>query len=177
MIFCPLPGSPLITQGFGQNPQIYAQFGYQGHNGLDFGLPEGTPIFAPHDGTITVKDEGSSGYGLSVIIDDGKRRSLLAHLSAATVTSGQWISQGDAVGKSGKSGMCTGPHLHWTFKLLKNGVVQNKDNGYDGAMDPAEVTRLWQPQTLKADAAYTDDAKPYLSMTLASNQVIRGKTA
>ena len=177
MIFCPLPGKPLITQGFGQNPDVYAQFGYEGHNGIDFGIPEGTPIYAPHDGTITVKDEGTQNYGLSVVIDDGKRRSLLAHLSQATVASGQWISQGDPIGLSGKSGMCTGPHLHWTFKLLKNGVVQNKNNGFDGAMDPTEVTRLWLPQNLHADAEYTDDAKAYLSMTFGPDRYIKGKTA
>jgi murein DD-endopeptidase MepM/ murein hydrolase activator NlpD len=177
MIFSPLPGSPLITQGFGQNPQIYSQFGYLGHNGLDFGIPEGTPVFAPHDGTITVKDEGTQGYGLSVIIDDGKRRSLLAHLSQATVMSGQWISQGDPVGKSGNTGMSSGPHLHWTFKLLKNGVVQNKNNGYDGAMDPSEVTRLWQPQTMKADSQYTDDAKAYLAVEFGPDVLIKGKQA
>lgn len=177
MIFSPLPGKPLITQGFGQNPSVYAQFGYEGHNGIDFGIPEGTPIYAPHDGTITVKDEGTQNYGLSVVIDDGKRRSLLAHLSQATVTNGQWISQGDPIGLSGKSGMCTGPHLHWTFKSLKNGVVQNKNNGFDGAMDPTEVTRLWQPQTLHADAEYTDEAKLYLGMTFGPETYIKGKAA
>lgn len=176
MIFSPLPGKPLITQGFGQNPDVYGQFGYKGHNGLDFGIPEGTPIYAPHDGTITVKNEGSQGYGLSVVIDDGKRRSLLAHLSVATVSNGQWISQGDPIGKSGMTGMCTGPHLHWTFKLLKSGVVQNKNNGYDGAMDPSEVTRLWQAETLKADSDYTDEAREYLTIAFGSDVLIKGKT-
>lgn len=177
MIFSPLPGTPLITQGFGQNPDIYSQFGFQGHNGIDFGIPEGTTIYAPHDGTITVKDEGAQNYGLSVTINDGKRYSLLAHLLSVTVATGQSISQGDPIGLSGKSGMATGPHLHWTFKLLKNGVVQNKSNGYDGAMDPTEVTRLWQPQDLHNNAEYTDDAKAYLAMTFGSDQYIKGKTA
>ncbi len=177
MIFSPIPGTPLITQGFGQNPDVYAQFGYDGHNGLDFGCAVGTTIYAPHDGTITVKDEGTKGYGISVTIDDGKRRSLLAHLSSVTVSSGQWISQGDPIGLSGQTGMCTGPHLHWTFKLLKNGVVQNKNNGFDGAMDCSEVTRLWLPQDLRKNAEFTDDAKLYLAMTFRSDQYIKGKTA
>ncbi len=175
MIFCPLPGTPLITQGFGQNPQIYAQFGYAGHNGIDFGCPVGTVLYAPHDGIITVKDEGNVNYGLSITIDDGKRRSLLGHLSEVSVTTGQSISQGDPIGKSGMTGMCTGPHIHWTFKLLKNGVVQNKSNGYDGAMDPTEVTRLWQEQNLHQHAEYTDEAKAYLSMTFRTDQYITGK--
>jgi murein DD-endopeptidase MepM/ murein hydrolase activator NlpD len=176
MIFSPLPGTPLITQGFGQNPDIYKQFGFDGHEGIDFGVPEGTTLYAPHDGTITVKDDGNKNYGLSITIDDGKRRSLLAHLSEVTIATGQWISQGDPIGKTGNSGMSEGPHLHWAFRLLKNGVVQNKDNGYGGAMDPTEVTRLWQPQTLHANAEYSDDAKPYLTLTFRPDQYIKGKT-
>lgn len=177
MIFSPLPGTPLITQGFGQNPATYAPFGFLGHEGIDFGVSEGTVVYAPHDGIATVKDEGSQNYGLSLTIDDGKRRSLLAHLSQVLVTNGQTIYQGDPIAKSGKSGMASGPHLHWTFKIVKNGVVQNKDNGYGGAMDVSEVTRLWLPQTLHTDATYTDEAKPYLAMTFGSNQYIKGKVA
>ena len=63
MIFSPLPGTPLITQGFGQNPDVYSQFGYDGHNGIDFGVDEGTTIYAPHDGTASIHDDGSQGYG------------------------------------------------------------------------------------------------------------------
>ncbi|MSR86896.1 M23 family metallopeptidase [Candidatus Peribacteria bacterium] len=177
MIFSPLPGSPLITQGFGQNPSDYAVFGMAGHNGIDFGIPEGTAVYAPHDGTITVKDEGSQGYGISVTIDDGKRRSLLAHLSSATAVSGKTISQGDPIGLSGKTGNCTGPHLHWTFKLLKNGQVQNADNGYQGAMDASECTRLWQEQSLHDDAQYADTAQDYLAMTFPGNQYIKRSIA
>lgn len=175
MIFSPIAGKPLITQGFGQNPDIYKQFGYDGHNGIDFGCGTGTTVYAPHDGTVTVKDEGTTGYGRSVTINDGKRLSLLAHLSEETVVSGQWISQGDPIGKSGMTGMCTGPHLHWTFKLLKNGAVQNKTNGYDGAMDPTEVTRLWETTDLHNNAEYSDDAKPYLTMSFRPDQYITGK--
>jgi murein DD-endopeptidase MepM/ murein hydrolase activator NlpD len=160
MIFSPLPATPLITQGFGQNPADYAAFGMAGHNGIDFGIPEGTLIYAPHDGVATVKDEGSQNYGLSVTIDDGKRRSALAHLSESLVQNGQTIYQGDPVAKSGKSGNATGPHLHWTFKIIKNGAVQNKDNGYQGAVDVTEFTRLWLDQDLHTDSQYADTAKP-----------------
>lgn len=173
MIFSPLPGSPLITQGFGQNPADYAAFGMAGHNGIDFGIPEGTVVYAPHDGIATVKDDGTKNYGLSVTIDDGKRRSLLAHLSQAKVQAGQSISQGDPVALSGKSGNATGPHLHWTFFLLKNGEVQNKDNGFQGAMDVSECTRLWLEQNLHSDAQYAASAQDYLTLTLASNQYIK----
>jgi murein DD-endopeptidase MepM/ murein hydrolase activator NlpD len=172
MIFSPLPGTPTVTQGFGQNPQIYGTFGFQGHNGIDFGVPVGTAVYAPHDGAVTVKDDGSAGYGLHVVIQDAKRYSLLAHLSDISVQSGKAIAQGDPIGKSGQSGFCTAAHLHWTYKLLSGGVALHKDNGYDGAIDVTEFTRLWLDQDLHHDATYTDDAKPYLSMAFASNQYL-----
>jgi murein DD-endopeptidase MepM/ murein hydrolase activator NlpD len=173
MIFAPLPGRPLITQGFGQNPETYAPFGFKGHEGIDFGCPVGTVVYAPHDGIAKIQDEGNKNYGLSLTIDDGKRRSLLCHLSEVQVTNGQKISQGDPVAKSGQSGMSSGPHLHWTFKLLSNGVVQNKDNGYGGAMDVSEFTRIWEDKDLHHDAEYTTEAQPYLAMTFDANQYLK----
>ena len=177
MILSPFPGTPLITQGTGQHPEIYSQYGYLGHNGIDFNAPVGTKVYAPHDGVATVKDDGANGYGLYVVIDGPARRSLLAHLSKALVKNGEAVYQGNPVGLSGKSGSSTAPHLHWTYKLLKNGVVQNKNNGYDGAMDATEGTRLWLPQNMHHDSQYTDDARPYLSMTFASNQYIKNTGA
>jgi murein DD-endopeptidase MepM/ murein hydrolase activator NlpD len=173
MIFSPLPGTPTITQGFGQNPEIYSQFGFLGHNGIDFGCPVGTTIYAPHDGVVTLKDDGDKGYGLYVVIDGPTRRSLLAHLSETHLVGGQNISQGDPAGKSGQSGFSTAPHLHWTFKLMDGKKVLNKDNGYEGAIDVTELTRLWQDQNLRQHAEYTDFAKEYLAMTFEPNQYLK----
>lgn len=172
MIFSPLPDIPLITQGFGQNPSIYSAYGYDGHNGIDFGCPVGTIIYAPHDGVAKIQDDGDSGYGLSLIIESDKRRSTLAHLSRVDVASGASVYQGDPVCLSGESGTATGPHLHWTYKILANGSVQNRDNGYDGAVDVTEFTRLWLDKDMHFDADYTDDASEYLSMAFASNQYL-----
>ncbi len=173
MIFSPIAGKPLITQGFGQNPDVYAAYKMAGHNGIDFGVPEGTPIYAPHDGIATVHDDGAKGYGKWIQLDDAKRRSILAHLSDVKVANGQSISQGDLIGLSGKTGDATGPHLHWTFKILKNGQVQNKDNGFEGAMDVTEYTRLWLDQDLHHDADYTDDAKAYLTLNFTPQQYLK----
>ena len=173
MIFCPLPGTPLITQGFGQNPADYAPFGFQGHEGIDFGVPVGTIVYAPHDGVATVQDDGANDYGLHVTINDAKRQSRLAHLSEASVTNGQAIYQGQPIGKSGKSGNATAAHLHWTYKVMANGKALNKDNGFGGAVDVSEFTRLWLDQDLHYNANYSDDAKPYLTMTFAANQYLK----
>jgi hypothetical protein len=59
------------------------------------------------------------------------------------------------------------------FGVGGNGVVQNKDNGYEGAVDVSEFTRLWLDQDLHRNGEYTDDAKPYLAMTFAGNQYLK----
>ena len=176
MLFCPLPGTPTITQGFGQNPDTYKPLGDAGHNGIDFGVPVGTTAYAPHDGVASVKDDGTKDYGLHVTITAANRQSLLAHLSKASVTDGQQISQGDVIGLSGQSGMATGPHLHWTFKMMQSGKVLNQDNGYHGAVDVTELTRLWEDKDLHDDAVYADSAKDYLTMTFPANQFIKNTT-
>lgn len=173
MIFSPLPETPTITQGFGQNPDVYSPFGLAGHNGIDFGVPEGSIVYAPHDGSATVKDDGDSGYGLHLIIEDAKRKSVLAHLQSSDVSSGQTIYQGDPIAISGNSGMSTAPHLHWTYKIMKNGKVQNKNNGYGGAVDVTEFTRLWLDKDMHYDSNYTDAAKDYLTKTFAGNQYLK----
>lgn len=173
MIFSPIAGTPIITQGFGQNPNIYSVYGYDGHNGIDFGVDTGTTVYAPHDGVATVTDDGNTGYGLYLVINDTSRRSILGHLSEVLVSNGQRIYQGDPVAKSGNTGTSTNPHLHWTYKILSNGVVQNSTNGYDGAVDVTEFTRLWLDQDMHYDSTYTDHAQPYLSMTFADNQYLK----
>ena len=173
MIFCPLAGTPLITQGFGQNPDLYSQYGFLGHNGIDFGCPEGTQVFAPHDGIARLYDSGARGYGLYLVIEDANRLSLLAHLSDISVTENQRIYQGDPVAKSGNTGVSSGPHLHWTFKILRDGVVQNQGNGYDGAVDVSEFTRLWLDKDLHYDAEYTDYAREYLVTEFEENQYLK----
>lgn len=173
MIFSPVSGTPLVTQGFGQNPNIYSQFGLTGHNGIDFGVPIGTVIYAPHDGVATVKDDGDQGYGKHIIIEDAKRKSVLAHFSEISLQNGQSVYQGDPIGKSGDTGFATAPHLHWTYKILKNGAVQNQNNGYEGAVDVTEFTRLWLDKDLHYDAEYTDDAKPYLTMAFESSAYLK----
>lgn len=50
--------------------------------------------------------------------------------------------------------------------------VLNKDNGYDGAINVTELTRLWQDQNLRQHAVYTDFAKEYLAMTFPPNQYL-----
>lgn len=166
MIPCPLSGDIgidyHISQWFG-NPRggYYQRYGMIGHNGIDFVVPIGTPVFAPIDGYITTGDEGNTGYGRFVkIISDSigqeqnRRRVDLGHLSqfSANAVNGRFVRQGDLVAFSGNSGDSTGPHLHFTFKNLRaNGETLNLTNGYKGAIDvsayiwPLHIDRVLKP--------------------------------
>lgn len=134
---------PRITQLFGKNRQIYAQFGMDGHNGIDFGVPAGTPIFSPCDGKVKVKKD-TGGYGIHVKIRShhGAREIVLGHLSKLVVTDGQSVNMGDQIGESGNTGFSTGPHLHMGLRFLTpqqgeifSWPVANYDNGFFGYVD------------------------------------------
>ena len=145
---------PRLSQHFGLNPQIYSQFGLKGHNGTDFAIPTGTPIYAPMDGEVKVKDDGVRGYGLHVRIRSPYKDAeiVLGHLSTANVTNGSKINMGEIIGYSGNTGFSTGPHLHMGYRKLKPGK-QNKvwewqvfdySNGYYGYIDVIDWTLTWK---------------------------------
>jgi murein DD-endopeptidase MepM/ murein hydrolase activator NlpD len=87
------------------------------HAGADFGSPAGTPVKAPGGGDVALaRDLYFSGN--SVIIDHGLGLiSVLAHLSAIDVKTGDRVRAGDLVGRVGATGRVTGPHLHWGVRL------------------------------------------------------------
>lgn len=144
---------PRITQYFGENPQIYSKFKMKGHNGLDYGVPVGTKVFAPMDGIVKVKDSGVQGYGLHVKIRNSFKAAemVVAHLSRASVVSGGKVNAGDLIGYSGNTGFSTGPHVHEGFRLLKptdgdiyTWPVLNYDNGYLGYIDYIDWVVCWK---------------------------------
>ena len=93
----------------------------------DIAIAGGTPIYAAHNGTV-VATTGHWSYGNVVMIDNGDGISTLyAHMqSAAIVSVGQTVTQGQVIGYVGSTGNSTGNHLH--FEVRVNGVRQNPRN-------------------------------------------------
>jgi len=93
------------------------------HAGVDIAAPTGTPIVASRGG-IVIHAGWINGYGHTVMIDHGGGvTTLYAHMSAYSVSGGQYIAQGGRVGLVGMTGTATGPHLH--FEVRISGVPQN----------------------------------------------------
>lgn len=98
---------------------------WRSHKGVDYAAARGTPIRASGDGKIILAGT-KGGYGRTVIIQHGGRyRTLYAHMNryAKGARSGKTVKQGQIIGYIGSSGLATGPHLHYEFRV--NGVHRN----------------------------------------------------
>jgi len=94
------------------------------HKGVDYAAGTGTPIMAAGDARVQFVGQ-QRGYGNVVILDHGKGyTTLYAHMSRfGKVRKGQQVGQGTVIGYVGSTGMATGPHLHYEFRV--NGVHRN----------------------------------------------------
>lgn len=123
------------SQGFGVNPDYYAFLNIKGHNGLDISYEDGTEVFASHDGIAYPSEDSMKGLG--VVVQDHEKKSIYWHLKSFAVDNGQHVKAGELLGLGDSTGFSTGSHLHFGVKLLdSNGNVLNRDNGFDGAIDP-----------------------------------------
>ena len=137
------------------------------HRGVDYAAASGTPIHAAGDGKITFRG-WQNGYGNVVILQHGGHYSTLyGHMSRfAGIHDGQHVSQGQTIGYVGMTGMATGPHLHYEFRI-------------DGThRDPLSVT-LPKPEPLPQIelARFQGQTQPMLAKlkTLEATQLASAK--
>ncbi len=123
------------------------------HKGVDYAASRGTPIKATGDGKVIHKGT-KGGYGRTVIIQNGSRyTTLFAHMSkyARGIRNGARVKQGQIIGYVGSSGLATGPHLHYEFRV--DGTVRN-------------------PLTVKLPSAEPLPKRHMPAFTMRSNQLI-----
>ena len=84
------------------------------HHGVDYLIPEGTPIFATADGVVLSLSEKNSTHGKAITIDHGNGyQTSYSHLLDTRVKRGQKVKRGDIIALSGNSGLSFAPHLHY----------------------------------------------------------------
>jgi murein DD-endopeptidase MepM/ murein hydrolase activator NlpD len=95
------------------------------HQGLDFRVPDGTPVAAVNNGTVLLA--GPLFFeGTCIVLDHGQGvLTIYMHLSKVEVKEGQPVKKGEQLGLSGASGRATGPHLHLAVRW--QGVYLNPD--------------------------------------------------
>ncbi len=111
------------------------------HNGVDFGIPKGTPVSSASNGIVVKVQNGCTegdfscggGWGNYVIVRHSINKktyeTVYAHLSTPTTSVGQKIKGGEVIGLSGNTGSSSGAHLHFEVHL----------NGIKNPIDPLTV--------------------------------------
>jgi murein DD-endopeptidase MepM/ murein hydrolase activator NlpD len=111
----PVQGSP--TSSFGRRNILNGK-PRSPHWGTDFTAEVGTPVMSPNSGRVVLASELYFS-GNTIILDHGLGLySFLAHLSRITVNEGDEVKAGQLLGRAGATGRVTGPHLHWTVRLM-----------------------------------------------------------
>ncbi len=112
--------------------QLSSSFGYREHPvegeerfhyGVDLAADTGTAVSCFADGTVTAVGESSSYGKYCIVSHQGGYATLYAHCSRITASSGAAVKEGEKIAEVGKTGIATGPHLH--FELHQNGTYLN----------------------------------------------------
>ena len=139
---------------------------WRSHKGVDYAARRGTPVRASGDGKIVFAGT-KGGYGRLIVIRHGGRYTTAyghLHRYANGVRSGKKVKQGQIIGYVGSSGLATGPHLHYEFRV--NGVHRNPLTVRLPEAEPVHPTYL---------SHFEENTQVYLSMlrlmdrTLADN--------
>ncbi|MDP2706440.1 MAG: peptidoglycan DD-metalloendopeptidase family protein, partial [Burkholderiales bacterium] len=98
---------------------------WRAHKGIDYGAPTGTRVKATADGVVESVSRHNAYGNLIVLRHQSKYTTWYGHLSgfAKGMRKGKRVSQGEVIAFVGATGLATGPHLHYEFRI--NGVHQN----------------------------------------------------
>lgn len=115
-------GSPV------KNARISSNFGNRthpvsgkrrSHNGIDYAVNTGTPVYATADGVVEAVRPSNKGSGNFVRLQHSFGiSSSFSHLQKFNVEAGAFIKKGDLIGYSGNTGLSSGPHLHYEVRFV-----------------------------------------------------------
>jgi murein DD-endopeptidase MepM/ murein hydrolase activator NlpD len=111
---------------------------YKRHTGIDYGAPQGTPIFATAGGTVEFAG-WRTGYGKLVILrHPNGYRTYYGHCSRLLVAKGAYVKQGQTIAEVGQTGQATGPHVHYEVRIKGTPVDPNSIKTTKGQPLPAD---------------------------------------
>ena len=131
----PMAG-PYSLNSFGMriHPVLHV---YKMHEGIDIISDVGTNVYAAGDGVVHFAGRTAGGYGMVVEVNHGYGyASLYAHLERILVREGQSVHRGELIAKSGRSGLVSGPHLHFEVRYMGR-----KQNPVDYFFDDIDAAR------------------------------------
>ena len=138
--FSPEKGKYTLSSPFGyRSDPMSGETRY--HDGQDFAMKPGTPVYTTGDGVVEYVKFSFTGYGNEILIDHGfGYKTRYAHMSMVSVAEGMKLKRGDCIGESGNSGKSTGPHLH--YEVIYRGERVNPMNYLDMDMPVKEYAEM-----------------------------------
>jgi murein DD-endopeptidase MepM/ murein hydrolase activator NlpD len=133
---------------------------WRSHKGTDFAAPMGTKVKVTADGVVSFVGQ-QGGYGNVIMVNhQGRYTTVYGHLSrfALNLHKGQHVAQGDVIGYVGMTGLATGPHLHYEFRV----------NGHQ--QDPLRVAL---PDAKPIDSSYLSAFQPVAADLVARLNLLR----
>lgn len=140
----PINNSQLTLLAAGKKPLINPFHRIEcEHHGIDYLIPEGTPIFATADGVIEALSDNNSSHGKAITINHGNGyKTSYGHLSEIRVKERSHVKRGDIIALSGNSGLSFAPHLH--YEVILNGMRVDPVHYFFMELSPKEYERIKQ---------------------------------
>jgi len=99
---------------------------YKAHTGIDYGAPRGTPIMATANGRVAFAG-WKGGYGKLIIVKHPNGyQTYYGHCSRLLKKRGQLVEQGQVIARVGKTGVATGPHVHYEVRVAGKPINPNR---------------------------------------------------
>jgi len=138
------------------------------HKGIDFAAPTGTPIKAAGSGRIVERGR-KGGYGNAIVLSHGKGiTTLYGHMSRFVkgLSVGSVVQQGQVIGYVGMTGLATGPHVHYEYRV--NGVHKNPARVTTPKADPIPASLMADFKAQTAPLLARLDVAPAPAVQVAS---------
>lgn len=155
----PLEGRARILQGWGEHPDHYRAYTYngvalKGHIGVDFEAGGGAWVLASDAGRVIEISVEPGGFGQYIKLEHSWGESLYAHIAGPEVDSGQTVSRGQRLARVEPARRAYPSHLHFAIRI----TPFNRFDGWGGFSDP--MAFLYLPESSVTPDTLTPDDWP-----------------